>query len=240
MTVHLLTKFTHPLNFTSLRKHHIWYVHTFFVKPCVALSPSVAITVWHSAQTVQINLNQGLNTTLSLSDLTRERWKLGGLKASCQMSANLSVIKNNGGWILAGANLIGNGNWEDTTVRRIHLFSNLHHSNSESRGRTENKACYAWSVSSRTESKKVSYTLTECSLQPTLDTTHQWLPRQWRIWTNSPLGTSYEDVSCSIGGWRPEMWGNSWSNSDWAAVMMLSLSHPFLDRTLAFSSEERV
>ena len=42
----------------------------------IALCPIKAITVWHSVYTVQLNLGQAFNTSLSLSGFTRKIRKL--------------------------------------------------------------------------------------------------------------------------------------------------------------------
>ena len=56
-----MANFANPLNFVSRREDFIWYVHAFLMIPnmaFIALCPIKAITVWHSAYTVQLNLGQ--------------------------------------------------------------------------------------------------------------------------------------------------------------------------------------
>jgi hypothetical protein len=131
-----MANFANPLNFVSWREDFIWYVHAFLMIPNVAfiaLCPIKAITVWHSAYTVQLNLGQAFNTSLSLSGFTRKNRKPESLQACCQMQAKLCliIITVPG---LPTANFMGNGYCEDSTVRQIGLFFNLHHSDSDSGG----------------------------------------------------------------------------------------------------------
>ena len=97
-----MANFANPLNFVSRREDFIWYVHAFLMIPnmaFIALCPIKAITVWHSAYTVQLNLGQAFNTSLSLSGFTKKIRKLESLQACCQMQAKLSLNKYYSSWI---------------------------------------------------------------------------------------------------------------------------------------------
>ena len=80
-----MANFANPLNFVSRREDFIWHVHAFLTIPnmaFIALYPIKAITVWHSAYTVQLNLGQALNTSTGGKTCTIHEQTLLTLKDS--------------------------------------------------------------------------------------------------------------------------------------------------------------